>query len=61
MKNQAVKLGEDAVLLEKCMNATDHLATGVISLPYLAERAKYDNKISWRIEFAWGITKFECF
>ena len=57
MKNQAFKLGEDSEILEKCMNATGRLEKGVISLPYLAEKAKYNDRVSWRIEYAWGMRK----
>jgi len=54
MKIKAFRLGEDPRQLEECMEATGHLAPGVISLPYYAERACYDDQDMWLIEFAWG-------
>jgi hypothetical protein len=39
----------------RTIDATKQFEKGVVSLPYLAERAKYENKQSWIYEFTWGV------
>jgi hypothetical protein len=46
--------------------ATGQFTKGVVSLPYIAERAMYKNKAAWILEFTWGIDScdighFRCF
>ena len=48
-------LNQDTSVVSGCLNATGQLKDGVISVPYYAERAKYQSKDCWIIEFAWGL------
>ncbi len=51
---------------QSCLNATGQQAPGLVTLPYLAEHAKYSGKPAWIFEFAWGaypddIGHYRCF
>lgn len=38
------------------LKATGQTSAGVVSLPYLAERARYEGEESWIYEFTWGVS-----
>jgi len=48
-------LAQDTLIASQCLNATDQLKPGVVSLLYFAERAQYESKECWIFEFSWGI------
>ena len=51
-KVNALNLNADE--FRQTIQVTKQFNKGVVSLPYLAERAKYENKQSWIYEFTWG-------
>jgi hypothetical protein len=46
--------GFDEREVQACLQATGQLESGGESLPYLAERAKYDGQEAWVFEFTYG-------
>ena len=54
MKKQAKELGEDPELLEDCIKATGQIQPGLVRLPCVAEKAKYNGTDVWIIVFTWG-------
>jgi hypothetical protein len=66
MVQKAQLLNQDTSIVSACLNATGQLKDGVISVPYFAERAKYQSKDCWIFEFAWGVNSndlshYRCF
>jgi hypothetical protein len=55
MMEQAEALGEDPEELEECIEATGETKGSVVSLPCLAEKAKFDGDPVWIIVFTWGM------
>ena len=62
---RARELGFSENESRECLHCTGQLESGVISLPYLAERARYDSTDAWIYEFTWGPYKdlghYRCF
>jgi hypothetical protein len=56
IENSVRSLGLSLDEFQRCLTATGQQAPGVVTLPYLAERANYTGKPSWILEFAWGTT-----
>ena len=66
MSQKVVLLGLDALKFLQCIEATGQQTPEVISLPYLGERATYEGRECWILEFTWGLSKedlghFRCF
>jgi hypothetical protein len=60
MRNKTIELGEDPEILFNCINATGTYKKSVFSrlyLPFLAEKAKFDDKDVWILAFIWGFQK----
>jgi hypothetical protein len=53
---KARQLNQDTATVSHCLTATGQLVTGVVSVPYFAERARYQSIECWIFEFAWGST-----
>jgi hypothetical protein len=56
IENSVCSLGLSLDEFQRCLAATGQQAPGVVTLPYLAERANYTGKPSWILEFTWGMT-----
>ncbi len=49
-------LGGSVVEVQKCLEGTGQLTSGLVSLPMSAERARYQGKEAWLFQFTWGFT-----
>lgn len=48
--------GGNRAEMQKCLEATGQLKNGLVSLPFFAERARYQGKDAWLFQFTWGFT-----
>ncbi|MFH0991803.1 MAG: hypothetical protein V1799_17480 [bacterium] len=63
---KALYLNQDTSIVSECLKATGQLRDGILSVPYFAERAKYQSKECWIFEFTWGLSSndlghYRCF
>ncbi|HPI38505.1 MAG TPA: hypothetical protein PK397_11235 [Ignavibacteriaceae bacterium] len=66
MKADILKLGEDATLIESILSKTGCSIRGEYILPTYAEKAKYEGKDAWLVQFIYGFGypefgHFKCF
>jgi len=56
IENSVRSLGLSLDEFQRCLTATGQQAPGIVTLPYLAERASYTGRPSWIFGFTWGYT-----
>lgn len=47
-------LGGNRAEVQKCLEATGELKAGIVRLPFIAERARYQGREAWLFQFVWG-------
>jgi len=55
MKNKVSKLGEDVKVIESILSKTGCTVSGAYILPTYAEKAKYEGKDVWMVQFTYGL------
>lgn len=66
MKIKVKELGEDVTVIEKILARAGCNMSGVYILPTYAEKAKYNGKDAWLVQFTYGLSSpdfghFKCF